>query len=67
MATYTLNELTKEEKEKLLAEGVAKEIAKVHSLGLPTTHADIHGVYHLYPDGTKVYIKDEEKTKEEIA
>lgn len=52
--------LTKEEREKILAEGIAKEIAETHSLGLPTTHGDIYGVYQIYPDGRKVYLTEEE-------
>lgn len=64
MANYTLNDLTKEELEKILADGIAKEIAETHALGLPTTHGDSHGVYQIYPDGRKVYIKIYSKDKE---
>lgn len=60
MALTPWAELTKEEKEKILAEGATKRIAETHALGLPTTHADSHGVYRIYPDGRKVYLTEEE-------
>lgn len=61
MALYTLDKLTKEEEEEILAKGAARRIAKAHALGLPTTHSDGGGIYRLYPDGRKVYITEEEK------
>ena len=50
-------ELTKEEMEKFLAEGAKEEIAKTHADGRPSTHGDDKGIYYLYPDGKKRYIK----------
>ena len=36
----------------------AKEgIAEVHAAGYPTTHGDDKGVFNLYPDGHREYIK----------
>lgn len=70
MALTEWTKLTKEAREKILAEGTAKRIAKIHARGLPTTHGDINGVYQIYPDGRKVYIKvyseDQEEKKETI-
>lgn len=37
-----------------------KAIADTNELGLPTPHADIHGIYYLYPDGHKEYVSDTE-------
>lgn len=68
MGEYTLDQLSNEEIEKLLADGFAEEIAKTHALGLPTTHADKYGIYDMYPDGSKVYFKlysEDNKEKEE--
>lgn len=42
---------------KLLAEGAKKEIAETHVSGRPSTHGDDKGIYHLYPEGQKKYIK----------
>lgn len=46
MAITEWTALAKEELEKILAEGVAKEIAETHALGLPTTHGDMYGAAH---------------------
>ena len=43
--------------EKFLAEGAKEEIAKTHADGRPSTHGDDKGIYYLYPDGKKRYIK----------
>ena len=53
--------LTKEEKEKLFGEATRKAIAATHAAGRPSCHGDNLGVYNLYPDGTKKYIKLYEK------
>lgn len=50
-------EMNKEEQETLLAEGTKKAIAETHAAGRSTTHGDDKGVYNLYPDGRKEYIK----------
>lgn len=50
-------DLTKEEKEAVFAEATKKAIAETHATGRPSTHGDDKGVYHLYPDGRKKYIK----------
>lgn len=63
MAELEWNELTKEEKEEILAKVVAKEIAETHAQGLPTTHGSRSCLYRRYPDGSKVYIEDEKKEK----
>lgn len=57
-------EMTKEEKEAMFAEATRKAIEETHAAGRPSTHGDAKGVYHLYPDGRKEYIKlyEEEKT-----
>ncbi|MBP2629441.1 MAG: hypothetical protein H6Q70_69 [Firmicutes bacterium] len=57
-------ELTNEEEEAMFAEATRKAIAETHAAGRPSTHGDAKGVYHLYPDGHKEYIKvyrDDEK------
>lgn len=57
-------EATKEEKEAMFAEATREAIAETHAAGRPSTHGDEKGVYHLYPDGRKEYIKlyeDEKK------
>lgn len=50
-------DLTGKEKERLFQEAVREEIAEHHAAGRPTTHGDGKGVYRLYPDGRKEYIK----------
>ena len=54
-------ELPKEEKEKIFGEATRKAIAETHAAGRPSCHGDDKGVYELYPDGTKKYIKLYEK------
>jgi hypothetical protein len=51
-------DMSKEEQEAILKETVEKEILATHALGIPTTHGDARGVYDLYPDGRKEYIKE---------
>jgi len=56
----TLDELlslSKEDQEAAFGKATRAAIAKAHALGLPTTHGDDNGVYQLYPDGHKEYIK----------
>ncbi len=50
-------ELGKEEKEKALGEVTKKAIAEHHKAGRATTHADVKGIYKLFPDGRKEYVK----------
>ena len=54
-------ELSKEEQEKIFGEATRKAIAATHAAGRPSCHGDNLGVYNLYPDGTKKYIKLYEK------
>ena len=54
-------ELSKEEQEKIFGEATRKAIAETHAAGRPSCHGDNKGVYELYPDGTKKYIKLYEK------
>ena len=49
--------MSKDEKEALLGEAAAEAIAEAHAAGHSTTHGDEKGVYRLYPDGHKEYIK----------
>ena len=49
--------LTKDEKEALLKEATEEAIAETHAAGYPTAHGDERGVYLLYPDGHREYIK----------
>jgi hypothetical protein len=49
--------MSRHEEEALLKEAADEAIAKTHAAGLPTTHGDEKGVYRLYPDGRKEYIK----------
>ncbi len=53
----SLLEMTKEQKEARAGIAVRAAIAKSHSLGHPTAHADEKGIYNLYPDGRKEYVK----------
>ncbi|RPJ74617.1 MAG: hypothetical protein EHM20_10310 [Alphaproteobacteria bacterium] len=50
-------EMTMEEKEAVVQEATRKAIAETHAAGRPSTHGDEKGVYQLYPDGHKEYIK----------
>ena len=50
-------EMNKEEKETLFAQATREAIKRAHAAGRHTTHGDDKGVYQLYPDGHKVYIK----------
>jgi|WetSurMetagenome_2_1015567.scaffolds.fasta_scaffold01448_14 hypothetical protein len=52
-----LFDMTKEEAEKYLGQATKAEIARHHAAGRPTGHADEKGVYRLYPDGHKEYVK----------
>ena len=54
-------ELPKEEQEKIFGEATRKAITETHAAGRPSCHGDNLGVYNLYPDGTKKYIKLYEK------
>ncbi|MGB9131361.1 MAG: hypothetical protein WCB90_01950 [Methanosarcina sp.] len=49
--------MSTEEKEAVAREAVRKAIADTHAAGRPSTHGDKKGVYQLYPDGRKEYIK----------
>ena len=53
--------LSKDETEKIFGEATRKAIAETHATGRPSCHGDNKGVYELYPDGTKKYIKLYEK------
>lgn len=46
-----------DEADRILREFFKKEIEKTHKLGLPVRTADELGVYDLYPDGRKEYVK----------
>ena len=50
--------------EKAFKEAAKEAIAETHAAGYPTTHGDDKGVYRLYPNGEKKYIKlyEEEKS-----
>lgn len=50
-------DLSKAETEELLAQSAAEEIAKTHAAGRPTTHGDKKGVYQLFPNGRREYVK----------
>lgn len=45
------------EAEDILAEHVRKEVEEVLASGHPVRRGDQFGVYDLYPDGRKVYVK----------
>lgn len=47
----------KDEAERILGKAFQKEIENTHKLGLPVRTVDEIGVYDLYPDGRKVYVK----------
>jgi hypothetical protein len=49
--------MTKDEKEALLKEAADEAIAEAHAAGHPTTHGDEKGIYRLYPDGHRKYVK----------
>ncbi|HUW65735.1 MAG TPA: hypothetical protein VMW83_13790 [Spirochaetia bacterium] len=50
-------DMTKEEKEAMLAAAAKEEIAKHHAAGRATVHGDDKGVFLIHPDGTKEYVK----------
>jgi hypothetical protein len=49
--------LPKEEQEAAFGKATQASIAKTHALGLPTTHGDDKGIYQIFPDGHKEYIR----------
>ena len=51
-------DMTKEETEELFGEATKRAIKKHHDAGRCTSHADAKGVYKLYPDGRKEYVKE---------
>jgi hypothetical protein len=46
-----------EEMDLIVKQATKKAIAETHAAGRPSTHGDDKGVYQLYPDGRKEYIK----------
>ena len=50
-------EFTEHEMEILAGEAAKEAIDETHAAGRPSTHGDEKGVYHLFPDGHKEYIK----------
>lgn len=50
-------DLTDAQQAERLAERGKQIIAETHAAGRPTTHGDSRGVYQLYPDGHRQYIK----------
>lgn len=56
MQKLTINTPVKEA-EAILAEHVRKLTESIHNSGLPVRRGDHLGVYDLYKDGTKVYVK----------
>lgn len=59
--------MTKKESEAFLAKATKAEIAKHHAAGRPTAHGDEKGVYLLFPDKHKEYIKLYSKEKDDKA
>ena len=55
--TKKIWELTNEELDEIMTEATRKAIEETHAAGRPSTHGDDKGVYYLYPDGRKEYIK----------
>jgi hypothetical protein len=53
----SLLEMTREQKEDRAGRATRAAIAKSHAKGHPTAHADEKGIYNLYPDGSKEYVK----------
>ncbi|MFC5734322.1 hypothetical protein [Cytobacillus gottheilii] len=47
----------KDEAECILRQSAKRDIENKHKLGLPTRTVDELGVYDLYPDGRKEYVK----------
>lgn len=56
-------ELNSDEWDALMKKAAKKAIEETHAAGRPSTHGDDVGVYHLYPDGRKEYIKEYRATK----
>ena len=50
-------EFTEHEMEILAGEAAKEAIDETHAAGRPSTHGDEKGVYHLFSDGHKEYIK----------
>lgn len=53
----SLLEMTREQKEARAGKATRTAIARSQALGHPTAHADEKGIYNLYPDGHKEYVK----------
>ncbi|AYV72916.1 hypothetical protein M1D49_00360 [Bacillus sp. PK3-056] len=56
----------KDEAECILRQSTKKDIEKFHKLGLPVRTVDELGVYDLYPDGRKEYVKLYKKGNKDI-
>jgi len=50
-------DMSKKEQETYLEKATHKAIDETHNAGRPSVHGDEKGVYELYPDGSKKYIK----------
>ena len=59
--TWRIYRIIQRGKGKIFGEATRKAIAETHAAGRPSCHGDNKGVYNLYPDGTKKYIKLYEK------
>lgn len=51
------------EQDQIVARATSEAVKKVHAAGFPTTHGDDKGIYRLYPDGRKEYIKTYDKER----
>lgn len=56
-------DMDKEEQEAYLAKATHNAIAETHASGRPSAHGDEKGVYELYPEGRRKYIKMYEDQK----
>lgn len=46
-----------EQFDEVFKDAAKKAIAETHKAGRPSVHGDEKGIYNLYPDGRKEYIK----------
>jgi hypothetical protein len=51
------DDLPPEEQSRILGRATRAAIAKTHAMGRPSVHGDRQGIFELYPDGSKKYIK----------
>ncbi|MGW9212953.1 hypothetical protein ACWGR4_39060 [Embleya sp. NPDC055664] len=60
MTKSLIDEIGRERAAELMTKAVEKAVADLHAAGLPAIGGENGRVYKVYPDGTKVYVDEEE-------